>query len=156
METQKADRIKSKRLGRYKAIHGWNVSRNSSGKTAPEKKLIDMEFKVDKNFSSVTEQKQNHQMLYASRIDFIYGLELPTFFGIKKAGLNPDMIERSSLMNGGIEYYYGFSLKTSDLVVEQFRKALERAKKMVRLKQLSINMLMPNQSNSEKKTRDTC
>ncbi len=95
---------------------------------AAEKQLLAKGFRIHKNISPVTKQIQNYHMLYAKRIDFVYGLELSTIFGLEQAGLNPDKIERSLLLDTGLEYYYGFSNETSDGVVDQFRAALKRVK----------------------------
>jgi polar amino acid transport system substrate-binding protein len=95
---------------------------------AGEKELLDMGFNKDENISSVTKQLQNYHMLYSQRIDFLYGLEFSTIFGLKKAGLNPDMVEKSLLLSGGLEYYFAFNPNTSDLIVEQFKKALQKVK----------------------------
>jgi polar amino acid transport system substrate-binding protein len=95
---------------------------------AGEKQLLDMGFKKDENISSVTTQLQNYHMLYSQRIDFLYGLEFSTIFGLKKAGLNPDMVEKSLLLSGGLEYYFAFNPNTSGLIVEQFKKALQKVK----------------------------
>lgn len=95
---------------------------------AGEKQLFDMGFNIGQNITQLVTVKQTYPMLYSKRVDFIYSLEFSLFFGLKKAGLNPDKIEKSLLLSEGLEYYYAFNPDTSDLIVEKFQKALQKIK----------------------------
>ena len=66
--------------------------------------------------------------LLVNRIDFFYGLELSTVYGFKKAGLDPEKVEKSLLLSGGLQYYYGVNIDTSDEIVDQFNRALQKIK----------------------------
>ncbi|GLQ29658.1 substrate-binding periplasmic protein [Litoribrevibacter albus] len=96
---------------------------------AGEQQLVDMGFDLKKNLHSVDKQARNYLLLYKKRIDFIYGLEFTTIYGLKKAGYDPSKIEKSLLLNSGLEYYYGFNKNTSDDVVNRFQQALDTIKK---------------------------
>jgi polar amino acid transport system substrate-binding protein len=96
---------------------------------AGENQLIEMGFDPKKNLHSVDKQARNYLLLYKKRIDFIYGLEFTTIYGLKKAGYDPDKIEKSLLLNSGLEYYYGFNKQTSDELVQRYQQALDTIKK---------------------------
>jgi polar amino acid transport system substrate-binding protein len=95
---------------------------------AGEQQIIDKGFNKNKNISPVINQVQNYKKLFLNRIDFIYGLELSTNFGLKKAGFNPNDLEKSLLLSEGLGYYYGFNLETDDAVIEKFTVSLKRLK----------------------------
>ncbi len=95
---------------------------------AGEKQLLDMGFIENKNVIPFFDQKNIYRMIYMQRIDFTYDLEISVIFSLKKAGLDPNKIEKSLLLSSGLEYYYGFNPNTSDLIVEEFRKALQKIK----------------------------
>ena len=95
---------------------------------AGESQLLDMGFIINKNVIPFYDQKHIYKNIYAQRIDFTYDLEFSIFFSLKKAGLDPNKIEKSLLLSSGLEYYYGFNPNTSDLIVEEFRKALQKIK----------------------------
>ena len=42
----------------------------------------------------------------------------------KKAGFDPNKIERSLQLSGGLEYYYAFNINTPDSTVDKFNDAL--------------------------------
>lgn len=95
---------------------------------AGEQQLLDMGFDLKKNIHQVDKQTRNYLLLYKQRVDFIYGLEFTTIYGLQKAGFDPSKVEKSLLLNSGLEYYYGFNKNTSDDVVNRFQKALDAIK----------------------------
>lgn len=95
---------------------------------AGEQQLLDMGFDLKKNIHSVDKQTKNFLLLYKDRIDFLYGLEFTTIYGLKKEGFDPTLIEKSLLMNSGLEYYYGFNKDTPDEVVASYQNALDAIK----------------------------
>lgn len=96
---------------------------------AGEQQLLDMGFDLKKNIHQVDKQTRNYLLLYKQRIDFLYGLEFTTIYGLKKAGFDPSQVEKSLLLNSGLEYYYGFNKNTSDDIVNRFQQALDAIKR---------------------------
>ncbi|WP_020405440.1 substrate-binding periplasmic protein [Hahella ganghwensis] len=95
---------------------------------AGEKQLLDNGFKYDINIHSVDDQSRNFLLLFNKRIDFFYGLELTTFFILKKEGYDPTQVEKTVLLSGGQEYYFGFNRETPERVVRLFQDALQTIK----------------------------
>ena len=96
--------------------------------SATQQQLVEKGFILDKNIEPVNTMQLNFKKFIAGRVDFICGLEAELAFGLKKEGFDPNKIERSLLLSGGLEYYYAFNKQTPDYVVEEFSKALEKIK----------------------------
>ena len=62
---------------------------------AGEKQLQSLGFTRNKNIFPFASVAKTYQMLYAKRVDFIYGLEFTTLFGLKKLGYDTNEIEKT-------------------------------------------------------------
>ena len=92
---------------------------------AGENQIIELGFE---KYIPAADQAQNYFLLNINRIDLIYGLEFTTIYGLKKAGYDPDTVEKSILLSSDLKYYYGFNKNTSEEIVNQFREALQKIK----------------------------
>ncbi|WP_168188204.1 ABC transporter substrate-binding protein [Hahella sp. CCB-MM4] len=95
---------------------------------AGERQLLEHGFKFDVNIHSVDDQTRNFLLLFNKRIDFFYGLELTTYFILNKEGYDPSKVEKTVLLSGGQEYYFGFNRETPERVIRLFQDALQTIK----------------------------
>ncbi len=77
----------------------------------------------------VHHQKLNIKKLFAGRIDLMNLLEVELAYRLKQVGKDPEQMEKVYLLDGKHNYYLGFNRKTSNDVVNQFKKAFEQIKK---------------------------
>ncbi len=96
---------------------------------AAEKELINKGFIKNINLDSVVNEETNLKKFFAKRIDFIIGAEYSTAFLCKKLGYLYSDIEKVIVIVEAGEYYIAFSDKTSDKIVENFKKAFEEIQK---------------------------
>ena len=96
--------------------------------SASQQQLVKKGFIPHKNICPVNAMSSNYKKLFGGRIDFICGSKSEVVFGLNKEGLDPNQIEKSLLLSGGLNYYYAFNKKTPDYIVEAFSKTLEKIK----------------------------
>lgn len=83
--------------------------------------LISEGFKVGQNLQIVPYQELNFRKLLSENIDLIIELEPILAFRAKKHGIDRKLFEKAYLVDGKLEYFMAFSLKTEDELVNQFR-----------------------------------
>lgn len=104
-------------------------------------------FKCPKNLEVVTNYELNQRKLLAERVDLITGNEIALAFQLKQKNisfgnkkLSFEKLEKILLLIDE-NYWMGFSLKTSDKVVEQTQTALDTLRKESKLEEIQIKYL---------------
>ncbi len=100
---------------------------------AGEQYLVTKGFAVGKNLQSSNKYEYNYEKFKLGRIDLWISIELNALYLIRRAGDDPARMVMRALSLPDLDGDYGlnlaFSLKTSDVLVERFRRGLETIRK---------------------------
>ena len=98
--------------------------------------LITNGFEEKKNIFTVTGDDQNIEKLFLERIELIDNTDFMLRWRLKRLGLDYGKVEKVFVVDDSTDYYMAFSKKTSDEIVNQFRKAFKTIKQDGILKKL--------------------
>ena len=90
--------------------------------------LIAKGFEEGKNIFTVTGDDQNIEKLFLERIELIDNTDFMLRWRLKRLGLDYGKVEKVFVVDDSTDYYIAFSKKTSDEIVNQFRKAFKTIK----------------------------
>jgi polar amino acid transport system substrate-binding protein len=90
--------------------------------------LIANSFEERKNIFTVTGDDQNIEKLFLERIELIDNTDFMLRWRLKRLGLDYGKVEKVFVVDDSTDYYMAFSKKTSDEIVNQFRKAFKTIK----------------------------
>ena len=98
--------------------------------------LIANGFEEKKNIFTVTGDDQNIEKLFVERIELIDNTDFMLRWRLIRLGLYYGKVEKVFVVDDSTDYYMAFSKKTSDEIVNQFRKAFKTIKQDGILKKL--------------------
>lgn len=90
--------------------------------------LIANGFEEKKNIFTVTSDDQNIKKLFKERVELIDNTDHMLRWRLKRLGLDYGKVEKVFVVDDSTDYYIAFSKKTSDEIVNQFRKAFKTIK----------------------------